>query len=355
MRLGTVPEPEGSGRSGTIRFGAEPRRPECSGGRAQERWTLQRGHVDAARLHGRSAPDTDVARELRAVVLLAGQVGRSALRDGVRRSVLDLPVASGRTLLDVWAANLAGVIRRFELPRVHVRVAVDPNGAAPTLPSSTRYPGVVFDIVRDSDEYRGTAGVVKDLTADLAPEDRVLVAAAAQYVWEPLADVVDALAQAPEAVSVVPFGTGEFAGAFLLRVGRFADVPSVGFVDLKEQALPAARRGGALAVSRRPRGASLPVRTRDEFVAALRAVHGGGVATGAFAANPFAETWEPRFAIVEPGAHVSPSAVLHDSVVLAGGRVEAGAVVVRSVVCPGAVVRKGRRALETVVAEGARG
>jgi NDP-sugar pyrophosphorylase family protein len=50
---------------------------------------------------------------------------------------------------------------------------------------------------------------------------------------------------------------------------------------------------------------------------------------------------------VEPGATVSPSARIHDSVVLAGATVEPNAVVVRSVVA--GTVRRDREAVDQFV------
>jgi hypothetical protein len=93
---------------------------------------------------------------------------------------------------------------------------------------------------------------------------------------------------------------------------------------------------------RRPTG--LPIRLLSDYVAALRALHQPvrGAST-----DPWAEDWKSTFAIVEPGATVSSSARIHDSVVLAGGIVEAGAVVVRSVVA--GTVRKDRKAVDRCV------
>jgi NDP-sugar pyrophosphorylase family protein len=60
-----------------------------------------------------------------------------------------------------------------------------------------------------------------------------------------------------------------------------------------------------------------------------------------------AEDWKSAFAIVEPGAMVSSSARIHDSVVLAGGVVESGAVVVRSLVA--GTVRRDRKVVDLCV------
>jgi hypothetical protein len=124
-------------------------------------------------------------------------------------------------------------------------------------------------------------------------------------------------------------------------------IPPVGFVDMKEQALPiiADRFDVRVLQCRRPTG--LPLRSLSDYVAALRAFH--APLSRPMAADPLAEEWKSMFAIVEPGAAVAPSARLYDSVVLAGGSIEGGAVVVRSLVTGSGVVRKDRKAVDQYV------
>jgi len=286
---------------------------------------------------------------LRAVILLAGRIGRDPFADGVGRSALDLPVDDVRTVSDVWAEQFGDVARLFGPDGLRVLVSVDCGGPRPHVRPGRGPSRVEWSVVRDRAEYRGTAGVVRDLTTGFDDDDRVLVVTAGLVQRESLADVVGRLTRAEEGVCVVPHDGGDHATAFLLRCGRLRGVPDVGFVDLKEQAIPAGRGYGPLSVVRRPAGSALPIRTLAEYVHALRAVRGECAET--WAEDPFAETWSPRFALVEPGAHVAPGAVLLDSVVLAGGRVEDGAVVARSVVCAGGVVRRGSHLVESVAAE----
>jgi hypothetical protein len=286
------------------------------------------------------------------VILLAGRVGPNAFADAVGRSLLDLPVTQSLKLLDVWIEQLDRLAADLGVPRLDVCVSVDKDGLVPTVRDDLGHPRVALDVRRDAAEYRGTAGVVRDLTRGYGETDRVLVAAANQIQREPLPDVVRALAEHDESVSIVPHLGSELAGMFLLRCGRLRDVPPVGFVDLKEQAIPSSSHGYApLAVVPRPTDSILPVRTLDEYVRALRAVHQEPVyrPEAAGEESPFAETWRPAFRIVEPGADVAPEAVVQDSVVLAGGRVAAGAAVARSIVCSRGVVGGGRCAVEQVV------
>jgi hypothetical protein len=289
------------------------------------------------------------APALREVILLAGHVGRDPFHDGVERSVLDLPVDAHRTVFDLWAGHFEEVAARRGETRLNVIVSVDPCGPAPRSRHDPEPARVAFTVVRDAAEYRGTAGVVKDLTRGLRDEDRVFVVVANHLQREPLAGVLEALEAAGEGVSVVRHRGSDVATAFLLRCVRLRSVSDVGFVDLKEQAIPIARGCAPLAVVRRPEGSSIPMRTAEEYVRALRTLHGSGASADA-PDDPFSESWISVYSIVEPGARVAVGAVLLDSVVLAGGSVEDGAVVSRSIVGPRGVVRRGACVVESVVA-----
>ena len=288
-------------------------------------------------------------RDIRRVILLAGRVGRHGFAESVGRSVLDLPADSSSTLLDVWARRLSELGVELGRRRLHVQIAVERDGVAPNVSRIPSSVGVDFEIVRDASEYRGTAGVVKDLSKDWLDGDRVVVATANQIQREPLAPLLSDVGSAT-GVSLVPYGANEFASLFVLRRDLLGDVPGVGFVDLKEQALRAAG-ARSIRVTRRPLGASFPVRTLGEYITALRLNCPGSEdrRTGSAATWAFAECWQPTFAIVEPGATVAEGALVQDSVVLEGGVVEPGAVVARSVVCPGGIVLRDRAAVEQVV------
>jgi hypothetical protein len=307
----------------------------------------------SADVDARTRVGTSQAVSLRAVILLAGSVAKNPFGEGVDRAPLDLPVENGRTVFDVWREQLARLADDLGLPSLDVLVAIDRESAAPRTPQNGSGRGVKFEVVRDSAEYRGTAGVAKDLTRNFNDDDLVLLAGASQIQREPLIDVFRALEFGEEAVSVVPHGASEHAGLFLLRCDRLRDVSDVGFVDLKEQAIPSARHRVPLRVARRPRGSALPIRTREEYLRALRTCHADGPWRGAETAreSPLAESWRAQFSIVESGADVASDAVLQDCVVLAGGRVERGAVVARSVVCPGGVVRAKKCVVDALVVD----
>lgn len=287
-----------------------------------------------------------------ALVLLAGSLRPSRFLQAIRRSPVDLPLRPGLSLLGAWldqAARLGRVLGAAEWP---VRLVLDrgaPEPAGPVLsePASLR-------IERDPLEFRGAAGVLGDLARDYGDGDWLLVAAATQIPAASLVDEWRALAGAGADVALLARPGGEPTGLSLVRCGALRDVPGVGFVDLKEQALPRIaakhrvkvvfREGPPVTTVREPAGYLRTVRAfRDypEWPASLP--------------DPFAERWEPEFRLAEEGAEVAEGAALHDSVVLRGGRVGPGAVAIRSVIAPGGALGPGRTAVEQVLAAPASG
>ena len=198
-------------------------------------------------------------------------------------------------------------------------------------------------------------GLIADLARAYDDHDYLLIADGAQLLTHPLIPAVAAIAQETADVAILTDMEGTPSGLTLVRCGALREVSSVGFVDLKEQALPALARSHRVQAVRWNGGIGHSVRSMDEYIAALRHWHrqhvDGPQALASDEASPFQEDWCHSFALVEPMADVSPQAVIHDSVILSGARVEPGAVVVRSIVCPGGVVSAKSEAVETLVAQ----
>jgi hypothetical protein len=127
------------------------------------------------------------------------------------------------------------------------------------------------------------------------------------------------------------------AGLYLLRVGHFRGVSSVGFTDLKEQLLPRLRDGGVdIRVQALPGEGVRALRTRGAF---LRCAASG-------AGAPSAGEWASPTILEGNGA--AQDVRVRDSLIMPGAVVDHGAVVVRSIVCPGARVRDGQRVIDAV-------
>jgi len=283
--------------------------------------------------------------KLAALVLLGGSVRASRLSQTIGRSVLDLPVESGLSLLERWRDEAGRLALGNGLRRLAMRVMVDRDAAEPKVPVAHEH--TIVSVERDPFEYRGTGGVLKDLSSDYADDDYILVASAAQILLEDLTAMATALGECESDVSLLAPHDGAPAGLMLIRCAALRGISESGFVDLKEQALPAIGRTHRVEVVPWETSSALPVRNLTDYISALRSHHLSR--KGQVEVNPYAEDWESAFSLVEAGANVAGDACVHDSVVLKDAKVEAGAVVVRSVVGPHGVVRKGQMVVEALV------
>jgi N-acetylglucosaminyldiphosphoundecaprenol N-acetyl-beta-D-mannosaminyltransferase len=294
---------------------------------------------DPAVHHDAVPPMSPSRGRLRGLVLLGGGVRPTPLATAIGRSVLDLPLGKGKSVLGRWLDEAESVSRLLDIDHLPVRLLMDLSAPQPRSVPADRY-----RMERDQSEYRGTGGLLANIAVDYDDDDMILVGNAAQVLLEPLTALYTSLHKTRGVIAVVGHREGEPSGLMLVTCRALRLIPKTGFVDMKEQALPsiASKYDVRVVQCRRPTG--LPIRLLSDYVAALRALHQPvrGAST-----DPWAEDWKSTFAIVEPGATVSSSARIHDSVVLAGGIVEAGAVVVRSVVA--GTVRKDRKAVDRCV------
>ncbi|MEM9881638.1 MAG: hypothetical protein AAF800_01825 [Planctomycetota bacterium] len=284
---------------------------------------------------------------LRAVVMLAGSVRANQLRKSTGRSALELPVGDNRTVLDCWREQLVTMAEQLGMDRLPVRVIVD--RASGMVPGESGYGPLSLSIEHEPGAFRGTGGLLSDLAAGYRDDDLVMVGHASQLLFEPLAELAGAMADAGADVSLVCSRDGTPAGLMLVRCGALRKINPVGFVDLNEQALPAIARDHDVRVVRYDQPISRSLRTRAGYLETLGAFHRRHAGAGADAASRPEEDWHKTFGVVEPGARVHATAVVHDSVVLGGAVVEAGAVLVRCVVCPDAVVGRDVSAMDRVV------
>jgi hypothetical protein len=294
------------------------------------------------------------------VVLLGGSVRSSRFHAAIARWALDLPCAQGKTILDAWVAGVAALSAAWG-GAIPLRILADQpqdaahagNAAKPgDRPNGQVRPDMTID--KDPLELRGTGGVLRDISGHYPPESFLLVANAAQVLLRPLPELAQALDALGGDVAVLAHADGTPTTLMLVRCGALATLPAVGFLDMKEQALPqlAARSPVQVVSSTVP--LALGVRTARSYISSLRAYHLGRAAEASPAVGA-QESWRSAFHIVEEGATVEAGARLHDTVVLKGGRVEKGAVLVRSVVCPGGVVRRERSTVDQFVTAPAAG
>lgn len=292
------------------------------------------------RLRSQTGPQRPVVDE---VVLLGGSVRPSELRQGLKRSPLDLPIAPQWSLLDGWRQHCKALAGRDPESPLPVTVLVDEGTNEPVVRNPTRE--VEVRVKQDPDPFRGTAGVLRDVYGNDDPNRLLLVGTAMQILSRPLIALVRSLVSLSADVALMANKDGTPTGLMLVRCGVLRCVPEVGFFDLKEQGLPAMAGQHRVKVLTQSAATGLPVRTRSDYISGLAALHSRADDLP-YSGTPMAETWRPGFALVEQGATVDPSAKLHDSVVLGGAHVEADALIVRSVVGPGARVRRGQAVID---------
>jgi len=273
---------------------------------------------------------------LRAVVLLGGSVRQTELATSIGRSVLDLPVDENGSLINHWLSHVTELAQYAGVDSLPVRVLVNRKSPEPTSVAA-RFANRV-SVERDSSEFRGTGGVLRDLAESYDDNDLILMANAGQLLMDPLSVIAAALDHKRADIALISHRDGTPSGVMLIRVKTLRGIKPVGYIDMKEQALPQIAQSYDVKVMHCRRPSGLPIRSLEDYIAALRYFHRrkSGKPT---INDPLAEDWQPSFAIVEDGAQVDPRAHVHDSVVLKSAMVEADASIVRCVVCPGGHVK----------------
>ena len=285
-------------------------------------------------------------RRIAGVGLLGGSVRPKRFHTAVARSPLDLPYQSGRTLLDAWCDQVSELASQRGGGPIPLRVLTD-QGAAEL--GALKAAKLQVQVDRDPSEWRGTGGVLRDISVAYAPEDLLLVANAAQFLLRPLAGLVAELDALQADVAVLAHADGTPSTLMLVRCGCLTTLPEVGFMDMKEQAIPRLAARHTVRVVCVPQAVTRGLRTAQSYIEGLRALHARSAPE---LTGDQGEDWQSTFEIVEEGAKVEPGARLHNSVVLRGATVGRGAVLVRSVVCSGAAVLAGRTMVDKVVSRG---
>jgi N-acetylglucosaminyldiphosphoundecaprenol N-acetyl-beta-D-mannosaminyltransferase len=334
-----VPAGTNGDGAGSAAFAANPA--AAVAGSESDRFNQRARRMTSATVHGDNS-----LRRLKAVVLLGGHVRPTPLSSSIGRSLLDLPLVENGSVLNHWLNHAGELARAVGLEKLPVRVMVDRSSPEP-ISAAVKYFGT-FRVERDQSEYRGTGGVLRDLVQKYEPEDLILVANAAQILLDPLVALATTLDHRKGDIALISHRDGTPSGIMLVSCKTLSLISETGFIDLKEQAMPAIAQKYAVDVVHRRRPTGLPIRSVSDYITAMRYYHmrRAGKTT---LTDPLAEDWQPSFGMVEEGAVVDPTARIHDSVVLRGGVVESGSVLVRSFVCPSGLVRSNRTLVDEFV------
>lgn len=280
----------------------------------------------------------DILSGITEVVLLAGTVRPTLLHKELGRSGLDLPIDKSRSILNHWQdhiTHLANTLKRDHMP---THVMIDWTATAPI--SAWEQSPSVISIERDPLELRGTGGVLHDLAKRHDDEDYLLVISANQLLLEPLDQLVNDMASMGGDVQLVSYEDGTPAGMMLCRCGALRDIAPIGFVDMKEQALPVIARHHQTLVLHRQKTDVQPIRSLAQYLEGLRRLHG-------LDRNDLLS--QPAFNLVEVGADVDEQVSLREAVVLHGARIDKGAVVARSLIGNGAHIKSGQVVVDQMV------
>lgn len=244
-------------------------------------------------------------------VLLAGGLRPAPLAAELDRSILDLPVTPTYTLLEHWLGLLSPIATGLG---ISLDVRVVGSRSVPFPVARPRDAELPVAVLCDRDEYRGPAGAVADACAHEPDDTLIVIAEAARFLICTIAPIVAEHLELATDITVAANEDSSPAGVYVTRRAHLASVPTRGFYDIKEQWLSTALADGRRVGVHRLKGrASVPLRTREQYINVVRATCNGE-------------------SLIESGAHVAPTARVVHSVVLSGAVVPDYTVVARSVV-----------------------
>ncbi len=270
-------------------------------------------------------------------IVLAGGLRPSRLIEQTGFATLDLDISPGRRVLDLWVDLLTDALGE-EAP-----ILVVPSRSCPV-------PDVAHsraELIEEPGDYRGPAGVIRDVVSHIDAAGPVLVLEAARAVAGSLTELVHSHVSCGASATVGRNPDGSPSGVYLLERAAVELVPARGFMDLKEQLLPRVRSLGPVRVFDLEEPGALPLRTRRQFLDAASWLSRGCGAESATSIwwTPSSGAWHE----VGEDVRLDEGAQVIDSVVMRGARIGAGALVARSIVCPGCVVPPGARVVDGVV------
>ena len=176
-----------------------------------------------------------------AVVLLAGGMRHSPLRQQLGVPSLCLPLSHDRTLLDHWLST-AEVLPQCRSVVIAVSGAEDAETIRKAVAARNR--SIDVQVVIEPATWRGPAGLLYDLVqggrcGEPGEAGRVVVAGEASCLPpDDLEALIECLNRTSPGVSVTS-RSGQPAGLYALSDQALQMIPSIGFYDIKEQLLPA--------------------------------------------------------------------------------------------------------------------
>ncbi len=170
-------------------------------------------------------------------------------------------------MLDVWLDRLYDLTRDSR-PRIRVLLSEHPTDRD-RLFFECR--GV--EVVVDSNDFRGPGGALRDATDHLNEDDTILVAELSRCVLCALDGMISQHHERKNLVTVGANHDGSPSGLYVMSAEALLHIAPRGYVDLKEQWLPALRDARErIGVARLPGSGAMPLRTEGEFRVAMKQV-----------------------------------------------------------------------------------
>ncbi len=298
------------------------------------------GESGASRAEGSSGSDT---RAPVAFVLMAGGFSPPPLSVSAGCSLLDLHLTTASTVVDRWQWAIS-TLDRAGLSGERLCLC----GGSAVLPEASLG---ALKTVLDKSDYRGPAGALRDACENISEETTIIAAEAARCCTIDLSRMLATHRLSGADVTVGRNPDHSPAGVYMISRPMLETVPHAGFMDLKEQWLAQLVSNGQHVQVHELRGDGvIPLRTRAEFLRAMRACNGWTEQERVRGLEPRVVRGTRRVgSVVCEGAEVAADAVLVDSLVMPGARVGAGALLARCVVGPKCVVGAGVELLDAVV------
>lgn len=280
-----------------------------------------------------------------AALILCGGLKPPPLEAALGAPLLPLPQTPDRTLLQCWL----DAFDQASVPAdARVLLTDDEKWLGRAEPVSTITP------LHDSGPYRGPAGVLRDAVDHLDPAGCCVIVESSRMLESvnALPDLIQAHGRRRDTVTVATNPDGSFAGLFVADREVINLIPNIGFIDIKEQWLPAAMKAGSRIVSHRLSGLCSSARTSGGYLAALRRrgwfdQPGDSRVIGRDPARMYGTPYGGS--LIFRTARVADDAVVSCSAVSDRAEIGPGAVVVRSIVGPGATIAKGEVIVDTVI------
>lgn len=288
---------------------------------------------------------------LETCILLAGGLVPSPLAKLTHRMTLELWLTSQETVFGRWCDVLDHLSLQADIGRPAIKVVHSGPPYEPTHALSDDR----FEVrtMIEPDEFRGPAGVLRDVTRKNDPDSIILVAEAARYIAGSLVHLVQDWNEFEPDILISRSPDGAPAGIMLIRCSALENVPEAGYMDIKEQWLPRCIEEGLnVRTSTTLNFMPFPLRTREQFLSASAVAVGQSCPIND--SPPVLGPLRPLTRTIDKSriaedARVARDAVVADAVVMPGAKIGAGAIVVRSIICPGAVVPAGAVVVDDVV------